>query len=93
MSLKYLVQKSDNPIIQDKADNIAIGKLSMNCFRSYDHQNLNVQGANVLLTGHNGSGKSNILEAITTPLPGKILDHQVCKIFINVGVPVLVLQI
>ena len=71
MSLKYLVQKNDNPIIQDKADNIAIGKLSMNCFRSYEHQNLNVQGANVLLTGHNGSGKSNILEAITTPLPGK----------------------
>ncbi len=51
---------------------IALHKINLTLFRNYDALRLEPQGAKtVLLTGPNGSGKTNILEAISLLIPGK----------------------
>ena len=39
-------------------------KLSLNCFRSYRELELSFPAAGACITGHNGSGKTNLLEAV-----------------------------
>ncbi len=51
---------------------LALHKLTLTDFRSYDALRLDVGGARaVVLTGRNGAGKTNILEAISLLTPGK----------------------
>lgn len=49
----------------------AITALTLENFRNYRHLNLQVAARPVILTGHNGAGKTNILEAISLLSPGR----------------------
>lgn len=51
---------------------LAIHKINLTLFRNYDALRLDCSGARcVVLTGANGSGKTNILEAISLLTPGR----------------------
>lgn len=49
----------------------AITQLTLENFRNYRSLQLNVSAAPVVLMGHNGAGKTNILEAISLLSPGR----------------------
>ncbi len=49
----------------------AITRLSLSAFRSYDALTLQVDARPVVLTGENGAGKTNILEALSLLSPGR----------------------
>lgn len=46
-------------------------RLTLTDFRNYNHLRLNTEVAPVILTGENGSGKTNILEALSFLTPGR----------------------
>lgn len=48
-----------------------ISKLSLTCFRCYSKVSLKVESANVILTGSNGAGKTNLIEAVSLVSPGR----------------------
>lgn len=48
-----------------------VSRLTLTDFRNYAYLRLNVDLAPVILTGENGSGKTNILEAISFLTPGR----------------------
>jgi DNA replication and repair protein RecF len=48
-----------------------LGKLTLAHFRNYDDLYLEPAAAPVVLTGENGSGKTNLLEAISLLVPGR----------------------
>src|SRR5579863_2810872 len=50
---------------------LSLGKITLAHFRNYDDLSLNFKPAPVVLTGANGSGKTNLLEAISLLVPGK----------------------
>ncbi|MEQ9814477.1 MAG: DNA replication/repair protein RecF [Azospirillaceae bacterium] len=50
---------------------VAVARLTLTDFRSYRHAGLATGGRSVVLTGANGAGKTNILEAISFLAPGR----------------------
>ncbi len=52
-------------------DPLVVTQLSLTSFRNYSDLRLDVEGAPVVLTGPNGSGKTNVLEAISLLMPGR----------------------
>lgn len=50
---------------------LQLGRLSLCRFRNYDQITLTPQAPIVVLTGENGSGKTNLLEAISLLTPGR----------------------
>ena len=48
-----------------------INKLNLNSFRSHSNFKLNIEKDIVAITGYNGVGKTNILEAVSLFLPGR----------------------
>lgn len=48
-----------------------IKDLTLSYFRSYTHLSLSLSSKSVVLTGHNGAGKTNILEALSYLSPGR----------------------
>ncbi len=50
---------------------VAVRWLSVTDFRCYSHARLNLDGRPVVLTGENGSGKTNLLEALSFLAPGR----------------------
>jgi DNA replication and repair protein RecF len=50
---------------------LSLSSLSLTCFRSYESVRLEISPAPVVLTGANGVGKTNILEAISLLIPGR----------------------
>lgn len=54
-----------------KAESYSISKLLITDFRNYKELLLNTENIPVVLTGSNGSGKTNILEAISFLSPGR----------------------
>jgi DNA replication and repair protein RecF len=58
------------------ATDVITDKLMVNCltltnFRCYSNQRLEVDGRSVILTGANGAGKTNLLEALSFLVPGR----------------------
>ena len=49
----------------------SIGRVSLSGFRNYTDLRLDVHAAPIVLTGDNGSGKTNLLEAISLLVPGR----------------------
>ncbi len=49
----------------------AITELSLHHFRNYEHGHVETSPGPVVITGHNGAGKTNILEAISLLSPGR----------------------
>ena len=54
-----------------KADSFSVSRLNLESYRNYSSLRLELNSRPVVLTGHNGSGKTNILEAISLLSPGK----------------------
>jgi len=50
---------------------VAVTRLSLGDFRNYTRLRLDVDAAPVVLTGPNGSGKTNLLEAVSFLAPGR----------------------
>ncbi len=50
---------------------VSITRLILSRFRSYDQLDLTVSGRMVVLTGQNGAGKTNVLEALSLLSPGR----------------------
>ncbi len=48
-----------------------VRQLTLSNFRNYGELRLQLDAAPVVLTGHNGSGKTNMLEAISLLVPGR----------------------
>ena len=61
------------PAESDRGNGIPLrlARLSLANFRNYTQATLNLEARSVVLTGHNGSGKTNILEAISMLAPGR----------------------
>ncbi len=63
---------------------VVIEKVTLTNFRSHKNINLSTPETNVVLFGKNGSGKTNILEAISLFAPGRGLRGAVNQDLINV---------
>ncbi len=50
---------------------LSLSSLSLHHFRNYGHARLEVSSAPVVLFGHNGAGKTNLLEALSLMVPGR----------------------
>jgi len=50
---------------------LSLSSLSLHHFRNYEHARLDVSAKPVVLFGHNGAGKTNILEALSLLVPGR----------------------
>lgn len=53
----------------------SLSRLTLTNFRNYGEARLVLEAAPVVLTGQNGSGKTNLLEAISLFVPGRGLCH------------------
>ncbi len=54
---------------------LSISRLTLSHFRNYKNARLATNGESVVLTGANGGGKTNLLEAISLLVPGRGLRH------------------
>ncbi len=63
---------------------VIIEKVTLTNFRSHKNTHLNTPESNVVLFGENGSGKTNILEAISLFSPGRGLRGAVNQDLITV---------
>ncbi len=61
----------------DGPPRVSLNRLSLNNFRNYEHVALELQPGPVILTGENGAGKTNLLEAISFLTPGRGLRRAV----------------
>src|ERR1700744_3675023 len=50
---------------------LTLGRITLANYRNYDELSLTFDPAPVILTGENGSGKTNLLEAISLLVPGR----------------------
>ncbi len=57
--------------LSDACTRIRVSTLSLGHFRNYTHARLEVGIGPVVLTGRNGAGKTNILEAVSLLTPGR----------------------
>lgn len=53
------------------AARVAVARLMLTDFRNYAHARIDADGASVVLTGANGAGKTNVLEALSFLSPGR----------------------
>lgn len=54
-----------------QTERYAVTSLHVQSFRNYRFASLETNGQSVVLTGHNGAGKTNILEALSLLVPGR----------------------
>ena len=64
-----------NPVLEIPASGtgqrVGVTRLTLTDFRSYQHLRLDVDARPVVLTGANGAGKTNLLEALSFLAPGR----------------------
>lgn len=53
------------------SDRVAVSRLTLTDFRNYASARIDADGASVVLTGANGAGKTNVLEALSFLSPGR----------------------
>lgn len=59
------------------ADRVTVNTIKLTAFRNYETATLLFDGRHVVLTGENGSGKTNLLEALSLLSPGRGLRRAV----------------
>lgn len=64
---------------------ISVLSLSLTDFRNYESLTLDTGGGSVILTGHNGAGKTNLLEAVSFLAPGRGMRRAVLSEVDRVG--------
>ncbi len=63
---------SEAPEVRETKDRPGtLSRIMLTMFRSYEHLDLNVDARPVVLTGNNGAGKTNLLEALSLLSPGR----------------------
>lgn len=63
---------ADDPTMDaGKPARVSIGRLKLSNFRNYESLSLRLAPSHVVLTGENGAGKTNLLEAISFLSPGR----------------------
>ena len=67
------------------ADRVTINSIRLTAFRNYETATLVFDGRHVVLTGENGSGKTNLLEAISMLSPGRGLRRAVYADAVRAG--------
>ena len=55
----------------NKASTVHLTRLNLTNFRNYEQLSMELDGRHVVLTGENGAGKTNLLEAISFLSPGR----------------------
>ena len=76
MTLAHAVAPSDDAVYPEaSAAALTIGRISLSAYRNYHELDLSFDAAPVVLTGANGSGKTNLLEAVSFLVPGRGLRH------------------
>jgi len=65
---------------------LSVSKVTLSAFRNYDSQRIVCGKEPVVLTGANGSGKTNLIEAISLLVPGKGLRRSSLADFQKIGV-------
>lgn len=58
-------------IVHPEAQSLAITQLTLENFRNYANLRLDIKAGLIVLTGANGAGKTNLLEAISMLTPGR----------------------
>jgi DNA replication and repair protein RecF len=66
-----LLEKDNAHLCGSDAKILSVASLSLTHFRNYQHCRMETTAAPVVLTGRNGAGKTNILEAISLLTPGR----------------------
>lgn len=66
---------------------VHIAKLTLSDFRNYDALSLALRPGAIVLTGENGSGKTNLLEAISFLSPGRGLRRATRDDVVRIGAP------
>jgi DNA replication and repair protein RecF len=66
---------------------LGIERLRLSHFRSYGYLDLNIHAKHIVLTGQNGIGKTNLLEAISFLSPGRGLRKSKLNEIIQMGQP------
>lgn len=69
MNTETLIASASQPAT--KTCILSLSSLALTHFRNYHSARIEVSSAPVILTGHNGAGKTNILEAISLLTPGR----------------------
>ncbi len=65
---------------------LAVTRLTLSNFRNYTHARMETDGMSVVLTGDNGAGKTNFLEAISFLIPGSGLRRAKLSDVANIDV-------
>ncbi len=60
-----------DPATSSAPPRVSLTHLQLTDFRNYDHLSLELEAGPVVLTGENGAGKTNLLEAISFLTPGR----------------------
>ena len=67
------------------AEKISLSRLNLTDFRNYAEASLRLDGRHVVLTGENGAGKTNLMEAVSFLSPGRGLRRAVLTDVSRVG--------
>lgn len=67
------------------AERVLLRSLALSSYRNYAALKLDLPGRHVVLTGHNGAGKTNLLEAISFLSPGRGLRRTAYQDVTSVG--------
>ncbi len=57
--------------IESRPDRVSVRRLKLSDFRNYSELTLPLGPGHVVLTGENGSGKTNLIEALSFLSPGR----------------------
>lgn len=71
MRLGYPSSQPNHRVIESSNHRTAVHSLTLTAFRNYRSLSLQTGGRSVVITGPNGSGKTNLLEAISLLAPGR----------------------
>lgn len=73
LDIKADARTPDAPVSYSaaRAGTLAVRRLTLSDFRCYKHQRIDVDAGIVVLTGDNGAGKTNVLEALSFLVPGR----------------------
>lgn len=71
VALAHANMTTENSASDHLGDQVTLSRLSVTAFRNYRSARIDLDGRPVVLTGANGAGKTNLLEAVSFLAPGR----------------------
>ncbi len=71
LSAPHLNVDEQAAILDNRPDPVFVRQIKLNNFRNYEHLNLGLTAKHIVLTGDNGAGKTNLMEAVSFLSPGR----------------------